>query len=287
VYDDASEDGTADVARRFGATVVRSDRNTGPSVGKNRLAAATTCEWVHFHDADEALAPGFVARARAWLDAADFDVLLFPTEDRDHLTGAVLGQSWWDDRQLVEDPVRFNIVRTVTNCGVYRRSAFLDAGGFDVDPAVQYNEDQAMHLQLALRGLRFRADPAIGVIVYRRPQSMSSGHPIECARAQVEVLARVIARTGATYRAEIGARLWRLAGVAGGYQDWAYVSRALALAAEIGYRRPRAEHWLMQVLAAVDPRLAVRTRERFIRLLKPALRAGMPAARPAAGVERP
>lgn len=278
VYDDASSDATGDVARQFGARVVRSERNTGPSAGKNRLAESSTCEWVHFHDADDALAPGFVERARVWMADSAVDVVLFATEDWDDATGVGLGQCRWDDRLLREDPVRFHIERTVTNCGMYRRAAFLAAGGFDMDAATQYNEDQAMHLRLAMAGLRFRAEPEIGIIIHRRVNSMSSSHSIECVRAQVEVLARVAARTGQKYREEIGTRLWRLAGACGGHQDWTYVDRCLAIAAEIGYVSPRHEHWTVRAMAAVSPLAAVRLRETYIRLLKPSLRAGMPVA---------
>lgn len=285
VYDDASSDATGDVARRFGARVVRSERNTGPSAGKNQLAELSNCDWVHFHDADDTLAPGFVERARAWMADPAADVILFSTEDRDDATGMSLGQCRWDDRSLSEDPVRFHIERTVTNCGIYRRTAFLAAGGFDVDVATKYNEDQAMHLRLALTGLRFRAAPEIGVVIHRRVNSMSSGHAVECARAQVEVLARVAARTGQKYCDDIGARLWRLAGVCGGYQDWTYVDRCLAIASEIGYLSPRREHWVVRAMASVSPSGAIRLRETFVRLLKPSLRAGMPVAASQTGWE--
>ena len=283
VYDDASSDGTGNVARRFGARVMRSDVNTGPSEGKNALTTIATSEWVHFHDADDALAPGFLDRARRWVAEPCLDVLLFATEDRDDATGAVLGRTVWDDTALRQDPVRYHIEHTVTNCGLYRRSAFLAAGGFDVDPATKYNEDQAMHLRLALAGLRFRAEPETGVVIFRRQNSMSSGRPIECARAQVEVLARASIETGHRYRPEIGARLWRLAGVAGGFGDWPTVDRCLALASAIGYADPENEHWVVRALAAFDPATAVRARETFIRLAKPSLRGGMPIAHTAGG----
>ncbi|MGH8442677.1 MAG: glycosyltransferase family 2 protein [Nevskiaceae bacterium] len=65
VCDDASTDATADVARRLGAEVVRNQRNAGCSQAKNRALEAVRCAWVHFHDADDLLAEGFVARARA------------------------------------------------------------------------------------------------------------------------------------------------------------------------------------------------------------------------------
>src|SRR3954453_5367691 len=68
VYDDCSTDGTAAMAERYGARVMRGDVNRGCSIGKNRLAAETKCEWIHFHDADDELLPNFVERARVWME---------------------------------------------------------------------------------------------------------------------------------------------------------------------------------------------------------------------------
>jgi len=278
LYDDASTDGTGDIARAFGARIVRTDVNTGPSLGKNQLAQLTSADWVHFHDADEALQPEFVARARTAISDA-VDVVLFDTEDRDDVTGRQLGQSRWGDVALRDDAVRYCIEHTVTNCGVYRRSAFLRAGGFDTDEATKYNEDQAMHLRLALAGLRFSAAGYVGVIVYRRTGSMSSGHPIECARAQLEVLVRAADATGRKYAGEIGRRLWRLAGVLGGYQDWPSVRRSVNLAERLGYTQPASEHAAVRLMARFSPYGAVRLREAFIRAVKPELRRGMPSVR--------
>ena len=280
LYDDASTDRTGDLARQYGVRVIRSEVNTGPSAGKNVLAADTRCEWVHFHDADEALGVEFVERAHQWMAEPDVDVVLFNTEERDDATGRFIGRAEWSDAALQHDAVRYTIVHTVTNCGVYRRARFLAAGGFDLDDAVKYNEDQAMHVRLALAGLHFRAEPYTGVIVYRRENSMSSGHPIECVRAQVEVLHRVADRTGTTYRQDIGARLWKLAALSAAHNDWAYVEKCLRLAERLQYSNPDGEHWGLRLLARVSPMGAVRARERLIRLVKPQLRAGLPQVEP-------
>src|SRR6185295_12105383 len=141
VFDDASDDRTGDEARRHAATIVRSETNVGPSTGKNRLAERATSDWIHFHDADDEIAPDFVERARRWSGLPDLDAVLFATEDRD-ATGRPAGVAAWDDAALRSDAVRYHIEHTVTNCGLYRRTAFLAAGGFDADPATQYNEDQ-------------------------------------------------------------------------------------------------------------------------------------------------
>jgi glycosyltransferase involved in cell wall biosynthesis len=276
VHDDASTDDTAAVASRQGAVVMRDDSRVGSSTGKNRLADRSTCDWVHFHDADGELAGGFSDRARRWIDEVRCDVVLFATEDRDDATGAHLGSTRWDETALQNDPVRFHIAHTVTNCGVYRRRAFLAAGGFDEDPAVRNNEGQAMHLRLALAGLSHRADAHVGAIVHRRADSMPTGGPIACARAQVEVLSRIAEATGVRYCDAIGPRAWRLAAVCGSFKDWVAVDRCLHVAASVGYADPQHEHWLVRAVARLDGAAAVKFREATIRLVKPWLRNGTP-----------
>ena len=278
VHDDASTDETAELARSYGATVVHSEDNVGCSLGKNRLAQSTGCDWVHFHDADEALRPEFVERARRWMSADAADVVIFATEDRDDVTGEVLGSWQWDDTQVSRDAVRYNIVRNVTNCGIYRRTRFLEAGGFDVAPETRYNEDKAMHLRLALAGLSFRAEPYVGVIVYRRANSMSSGNPVACGRAQFHVLEQTALRVGDRYASDVGRMAWHLAGVCGTYKDWAYAKRCVDLANGLGHRNPREEGRLFRLLAMMHPMGAVVLREQLIRWFKPALRRGVPVA---------
>jgi hypothetical protein len=108
---------------------------------------------------------------------------------------------------------------------------------------------------------------------------MSSGHPIECARAQLEVVARAADATGTKYAAQIGQRLWTLAGVLGGYQDWVSVRRCLGLAERLRYTQPASVHPAMRILARLSPYGAVRLREAFIRAVKPELRRDMPTVR--------
>jgi glycosyltransferase involved in cell wall biosynthesis len=83
VYDDCSNDNTVEVARSFGVQVVRGHVNLGCSHGKNILASLTECKWVHFHDADDELLPGFVEKGRSWMMRDVHDVILFGYEERD------------------------------------------------------------------------------------------------------------------------------------------------------------------------------------------------------------
>ena len=82
-----------------------------------------------------------------------------------------------------------------------------------------------------------------------------------------------------------GARLWRLAGAAGGFKDWVCVARCLEIAGDMGYDNPRQEALLVRAMARVDPAMAIRVREALIRFFKPHLRAGMPAVTPAGSLQ--
>jgi glycosyltransferase involved in cell wall biosynthesis len=140
VCDDASTDATAEVARQLGAQVVRHERNAGCSQAKTTALEAVRCPWVHFHDADDGFAGGFVERAgaRVRADGERFDALLFDVEQRDGASGAVMARSSLP-RELEADPVRYLVANTVNNCGVYRTEVVRRLGGFDTDPAVLYN----------------------------------------------------------------------------------------------------------------------------------------------------
>ncbi|WP_229402374.1 glycosyltransferase family 2 protein [Micromonospora okii] len=67
VVDDASDDGSAEVAEAAGATVLRLPTNSGPGAARNRGAAHARGEILFFLDADVALEPGSVAAAVAEL----------------------------------------------------------------------------------------------------------------------------------------------------------------------------------------------------------------------------
>ena len=133
VYDDCSTDDTGAVAEAYGANVVRA-MQPGCSAGKNRLAEATTCEWIHFHDADDDITPDLVERVRPHLERDDApDVLLLHFEYRDHVTGEPSASHPTTSPHAprprrLRDPTQGPQLRRLPPRG------FLDAGGFDLDP---------------------------------------------------------------------------------------------------------------------------------------------------------
>jgi len=278
VYDDCSTDDTAAVAERLGARVVRGDVNVGCSTGKNRLAQETGCTWIHFHDADDELMPDFVELARLWMvqgDAAP-DVVLFGYEERDAASGVYIGTRQFDDEALRRDPVGYAI-RVQLNAihGLYRRSAFLAAGGYDLDPDVLFNEDVAFHCRMARAGLRFAADPAVPVINHRATNSMSQANAAKCVRAQYHVMRKAAEASEPRHHPDIATRLWAIAGTAGSFLDWDTADAAATLARRLGGARPPASAGSasFRTVARFAPHVALRIRERVIRVLRPEARA--------------
>jgi glycosyltransferase involved in cell wall biosynthesis len=274
VYDDCSTDETATVAASLGARVVRGQTNRGCATGRNTLAQASSCDWVHFHDADDALHPEFVERARPWMQRDDApDVVLFGYEERYDESDVKFDERIYDAAALRADPMAYTITTQVQSiCGIYKRAPFLAAGGYDDDLDVLFNEDVAMHCRIARAGISFDADPAITVINYRRANSMSSLNQYKCARAQYHVMRKAAADLNGRYSGMIASRLWAIAGVSASSLDWQNADACVSLAVSLDGRIPPGCGLLFKALCSVNPHVAIRLREALIRALKPSLR---------------
>jgi GT2 family glycosyltransferase len=275
VYDDASKDDTAGLARSLGAQVVRGEVNHGCSHGKNLLAQRCSSTWLHFHDADDELETNFVESARRWMTRADApDVVFFSYRSLEDGTGLSLGVREFDGAALRADPLAYCLAEQINPfCGIYRRAPFLAAGGWDEDFRVLQSEDQAGHLRLALAGLRFDADPAFTVINYVRQGSMTTSNLPGAQRSTYQVLAKGAAAAPPHYHPIIARRLWSTAGLSAAFHDWENADRCAALALRLAPHQPVPGGPVMRLLGRPFPRFAMRLRERLIRLLRPAERA--------------
>ena len=281
VYDDCSTDDTAAVAERLGARVVRGERNRGCSHGKNRLATETRAEWIHFHDADDALLPRFVELARRWMAADAVDVVLFPYEERDEATGAPMGYRRFDDADVRADARSYAIREQINPfCGLYRRQRFLEAGGYDEDPLVLYNEDVAAHVRLAFAGLRFAAESEVAIVNHRRLDSMSAANRLKCLQAHYQVMRKTaLLPDGPRYGHEIANRLWHVTGGLTAELDWPTADAAAALAMQLDGLERVEIGTAFRALCRLSPRVALRLREGMIRTFKPRFRADRPGWR--------
>jgi len=274
VYNDCSQDDTAVVAAGFGANVVNGDINRGCSYGKNQLARMTRCDWIHFHDADDDLTPDFTERVHDWIGTCskEYQVLLLNFNYIDFKTGTLLGTAGHNAEEMHSDALRYAITHKIVNFGVYERSAFLNAGGFDLDENVLYNEDNAFHQRLAKNGLQFDYLPEVTCVNYRYSASMSVSNELKCARANFHVLEKTVKTHGEVYPAELSMQLWNCATLLGSAQDWAYVQRALSLIRRLNDPALPGGNRLFRLTAAVSPFFAIWFREKMIRLFKSHLR---------------
>jgi len=271
VYDDASTDGTAQVAHDMGAQVVRGETNRGPSHGRNILAQRTQAKWLHFHDADDALLPGFTTLAQRYMVLDEHDVVLFDYETRDHATGLHCYVRHFDKAALQQDPVRFAIVEQINAIhGLYRRDAFLAAGGFA--NAMRYNEDPDLHLRLALARCKFTADSDVQVINYLRGDSVSAMRGHECVAAQYQTMCLAAKAAGDRYAPEIAGKLWNVAAGAATFLDWPLADKAAAKALELAGPTAIGDRGLFETLVRIDYRLALRVRELLVRAFKARVR---------------
>jgi len=136
VVDDASADGSAELAESAGARVIRNPKRLGPAAARNAGALAASSPLVFFLDADVALHPGAIARALARFEADPGLAGLFGSYDDDPAAPGLVSQF----RNLLHHHVHqagafvddARPARTFwTGCGLIRREVFVEAGGFD------------------------------------------------------------------------------------------------------------------------------------------------------------
>ena len=278
VYDDCSTDNTGDIARQFGAKVVRGDSNRGCSHGKNVLAEQTPCKWLHFHDADDVLYPNFVETAHKWMVLENApDIVLFDYEWRREDTQELLNIRRFNDTELRQDAIAYSIREQINPfCGLYRRDAYLKAGGYDTDPLVLYNEDVAFHCRMARSGLSFAVEPDVTIINYYRPDSMSATNQLKCAQAAYHVMRKTAESLNGQYAAEIARKLWGIAGISASYLDWETADACVRLAVTLDGKTSESLSPAFRLICQLNPFLSIRLREFMIRLLKPKLRQTYP-----------
>nr|WP_315418849.1 glycosyltransferase family 2 protein [uncultured Pedobacter sp.] len=275
VYNDCSSDNTHEIALKYGAVVIDGDVNRGCSFGKNRLAEMVKSEWIHFHDADDELLPNFTSLAHKWMDREECpEVVLFNYEYRDHITNEFISLRKFDKYKLETDPIKYAIAEQINPfCGLYNKTAFLNAGGYDLDPKVLYNEDCALHISLALHHLRFSSEDEISIINYRINNSMSQSNKEKCFLAQFYVMEKTALNAPSIYNHEIAVRFGEIATNLASINNWEKTKASLLFAKKLGLNSISANNnILFNIVSKFSPFAAFWIREKMIRLLKPRLR---------------
>jgi glycosyltransferase involved in cell wall biosynthesis len=150
VIDDASGDGTAELARAWGATVIEKKTNEGPGAARDDGArAATSAEWLAMLDDDDEWLPDHLAtlweNRHGHVMVAGSSVDIGQGPPRAH--GAATPKA-----EIVRSPARlvFPENSLTTSATMLRRDVLLSAGGFD--RSVRHAEDLDAWLRVLERG---------------------------------------------------------------------------------------------------------------------------------------
>jgi len=159
VVDDASTDGTGEIAKNRGIAVIRRDTQGGPGVARNTAVAATSAPLILFVDADVAICRGTYAQILSAFEGEDAPDAVFGSYDdapeaqrllsryrnllhhHTHQTGNRDAESFW------------------TGIGAITRRRFAGLGGFD--PRLRYLEDVELGLRLIGDGGQIALVPEI------------------------------------------------------------------------------------------------------------------------------
>jgi len=167
VVDDASTDGTAEIAESFPAPVhvIRLAENMGVSVARNRGVLASTGDWLAFLDADDWFLPQKLEQQRRCALENNQAVLIYTGFRVMNLDGSEYDGKLLQPMELFPR-FRFRCVIHLDTV-LLRREAFDAVGGFD--PALRVTEDWDLWLRLADRySVALFAPLTEQLVVYRK-----------------------------------------------------------------------------------------------------------------------
>jgi GT2 family glycosyltransferase len=254
-YDDGSTDDTVSVARNLGLDIVSGNPNCGVAHARNQLAARAVTEWIHFHDADDRIAPDFVARLGPLCDD-QHDVVSCDADWIGESDGA-LHIAWrYDSDALVRDPVAHLLAHPLgLNNSIIRRSSWVGAGGCDETFAMW--EDAELHFRLALAGARWRHVPEVLTWSLRNPTSFSHDYRTNC-RIHLHFIEKHAGNPQCVRLRDVFAKQAERDAVAMlSLGDSAGAAEAIKLGRSLGLRPPSSRNPIWTVLRPVLPDLTL------------------------------
>ena len=249
-YDDGSSDGTSDVARRLGASLLGTPPSQGVSRARNQLWRSARCEWVHFHDADDLMDAEFL-QAMVAATADDVDAVICNATWRFESGG--LQREWrYSEAELRRDPPAYLVTHPVGGInGLYRRSVLERVGGFCEKLPVW--EDADLHVRLALAGCRFRVVERPLVTALRRDDSLSADQRRnwDCRISALE--SYVALSTSPAFLQAVATAAEEAARELAALGDDRATFRALRLCHSLGLKPPTTRHALLSALRPFLP----------------------------------
>lgn len=131
VVDDRSTDGSAEVARQFGAKVLSTDKRSGPARARNIGAREATGDILYFIDADVCVEPGTLRRIRANFEEDPGIDALIGSYDNSPQAQDFLSQYKNLMHCYTHQRGKKQACTFWSGCGAIRRKVFLECSGFD------------------------------------------------------------------------------------------------------------------------------------------------------------
>jgi len=192
VVDDASRDGTAEIARRCDdgsgrLSVIVLERNGGPSAARNRALAHSRADIFCVLDSDDYFVSDRIGRLLGidlgpWDLLAD-DILIVPEQ---FLDAERVELAETPPRLLLNLDLRTFVLSNIVVPGRPRgelgflkplmRRRFLDAHRLDYDQRIRLGEDYALYVRALMAGARFKIVDFCGYVAVERPDSLSASH---------------------------------------------------------------------------------------------------------------
>jgi glycosyltransferase involved in cell wall biosynthesis len=184
VVDDASTDGTAAIARRHGARVVRLEQQAGAAAARNAGAARARAALLFFTDADVMVRPDALARAVMALQGEPRISAVFGsyTVETPHENFCSVYKNL--AHHLTHQAARPEATTFWSGAGAIRATAFWAVGGYDpADTRTADVEDIALGYRLRRAGHRIRLDRDLQVTHLKRYTIAGLLHSDLCHRA--------------------------------------------------------------------------------------------------------
>ncbi len=261
-YDDGSSDSTSRIITDLGYTPIRGDSNRGVSYARNRLIEAATCDWIHFHDADDLMEKSFLAEMSKVIHE-DRSVYLCQSDwlDADH--GNVQTEWRYSQDDLSENPLIAVLQKPVSTLNaIYPKTLLEEVKGFD--ETVTCWEDADLNIRIAERGYSFRVVDQVLVKSLRRRDS-SSVRQGECEECRYKLLKSYKERMDKHLYPILAEEFEQTARRALRHKNYALARSALASCKEVGGEPPTSSNKLFQFLKKIFPSYWLLFIQSFIR----------------------
>jgi hypothetical protein len=214
------------------------------------LAAATDADWIHFHDVDDEIAPGYLTKVGDHI-SENHDLILHFVDFIDEQTRQLVVRWQFSELDMEIDAASVLLRGPMpTMSSLIRRSFFLSVGGFN--ETYRCFEDGDLHFRLAARGARITAVPEVLEWSLRHDGGAGADQRY-CFECRVAFLEGYVETLPDLFHETIAKEAERAAVAALRLGDDSTADRAIALAQRLGLRLPSSNNALMNMARFFAP----------------------------------